>query len=153
MQDPPDDGARRRNRFSQWPGLLRRRAHVRQRQDYQQQPGWTVAQQSRYALRILRREWVTDVLEVLSAGPSQYGVLLQAIRDRTANPQQPSERRYIQDSVLNRTLSKLREEGLVLRDREETFPYHTTYLITEAGRQLLNALGPLASWSIRHKRL
>ncbi|MFF4508949.1 winged helix-turn-helix transcriptional regulator [Streptomyces sp. NPDC001401] len=94
---------------------------------------------------------MTDILEVLAAGPSQYGALLQAIRDRTTNPQQPSERRYLQDSVLNRTLSKLREEGLVLRDREESFPYHTTYRITEAGRQLLDALGPLASWSTRHQ--
>lgn len=152
MQKPPEGSGHRRARFSQWPGLLRRRAQVQQRQAEQHRRGGTVAQQSKYALRILRREWVTDVLEVLADGPSQYGVLLQAIRDRTANPQQPSERRYIQDSVLNRTLSKLREEGLVLRDREESFPYHTTYRITEAGRQLMDALAPLASWSARHQR-
>ncbi|GAA3838127.1 hypothetical protein GCM10022403_083290 [Streptomyces coacervatus] len=104
-------------------------------------------------MRILRREWVTDILEVLAAGPIQYGALLQAVRDRTPDPQHPSEQRYIQDSVLNRTLNKLRDEALVLRDREERFPYHTTYRITVAGRQLLDALGPLASWSEQHQGL
>ncbi|WP_405663788.1 winged helix-turn-helix transcriptional regulator [Streptomyces sp. NBC_00079] len=113
-----------------------------------------VSQQARYALRILRREWVTDLLEALAAGPRRYNELLQllqASRDGVNDPRQDAEQRHIQDSVLNRVLAKLRAEGLVLRDRESVFPYHTTYFITAAGQELLESLIPLARWVERQQ--
>ncbi|MFE0256172.1 winged helix-turn-helix transcriptional regulator [Streptomyces sp. NPDC059010] len=69
------------------------------------------------------------------------------IRVNTERTQNPADHRYIQDSVLNRTLTKLREEELVQRSRESAFPYHTTYRITASGRGLLDALLPLARWA------
>ncbi|MGP3769770.1 winged helix-turn-helix transcriptional regulator [Streptomyces sp. SDT5-1] len=112
-----------------------------------------MAHRSRYALRLLRREWLADILEVLAANPHQYSALLEEVRTNCCNsgdPEHNSGRRYIQDSVLNRTLAKMRELGLIEKDRETDFPYHTTYRITSAGEDLLGALVPLMHWTERH---
>ncbi|MFJ9179431.1 winged helix-turn-helix transcriptional regulator [Streptomyces sp. NPDC102360] len=106
---------------------------------------------------MLRREWLPDVLQALTPGPLQYRALLTAVRDtcQTVGSQATEERpgrRYLQDSVLNRTLASMRELGLLVRNREPTFPYRTTYEATVAGRELLDALEPLAAWAERHER-
>ncbi|WP_425838314.1 winged helix-turn-helix transcriptional regulator [Streptomyces fractus] len=112
-----------------------------------------MSRQSRYALRLLRREWLPDILEALAPGPLQYRTLLDNVRANNSNSgeaDQNSSRRDIQESVLNRTLAKMRELGLIDKDRDTGFPYHTTYRITAAGQELLDALVPLMHWAQRH---
>ncbi|MEB8338059.1 winged helix-turn-helix transcriptional regulator [Streptomyces endophyticus] len=141
--------------FARWRTALLRRDKPEHHTDVPPPPHSTphsVAQRSRYALRLLRREWLPDVLEALTPGPRQYGELLKDVRSNgnSAQTAQNSSRRYLQESVLTRTLTKMRELDLIDKDRETDFPYHTTYRITSAGQELLDALVPLMHWAERH---
>lgn len=112
------------------------------------------AQHVRNILHMLNGEWIPDVLVTLSDGQAQYTDLLNTIRAETAHDGWSGSRhRYLQESVLNRTLRRLEQEELVDRDREKVFPYRTWYKLTPAAEALLSAWGPLTEWSVRHTDL
>lgn len=156
MRRPPDTNHPRHSGFTRWRTALLRRDkpehHTKVTPPPQPTPP-SVSHRSRYALRLLRREWLPDVLEALAPGPRQYSALLEDVRSNGSSEEteQNSRRRYIQESVLTRTLAKMRELDLIDKDREADFPYHTTYRITAAGQELLDALVPLMHWAEHHR--
>lgn len=104
--------------------------------------------------RLLNGEWMWDVLVSLRSGPLQYTGLLTVIREHClANGWPGRTHEYLQDSTLNRTLRRLEEAEFVCRSREETFPYRTTYWLSEPARQLLDAAVPLIDWAEEHAEL
>ncbi|MFI0724341.1 winged helix-turn-helix transcriptional regulator [Streptomyces sp. NPDC021224] len=96
-------------------------------------------------------EWVWDVLVVLHRGPSQYTELLNAIQKRSTDDGWPGrQHRHLRDSTLNRTLRRLEQSELVVGIREPEFPYHATYQLTDAARNLLVAEEALVKWAEQH---
>lgn len=96
-------------------------------------------------------EWVWDVLVVLQRGPSQYTELLASIQSRSADDGWPGrQHRRLSDSTLNRTLRRLEQSELVVGMREPEFPYHATYRLTDAARELLVAEKAMVGWAERY---
>lgn len=90
----------------------------------------------------------------LSQGSEQYSNLLTSIRDNTGGADWSGHRhRYLQESVLNRTLRRMQQEKLVDRHREADFPYRVSYKLTPAAEELVVALVPLAAWAEEHSDL
>jgi DNA-binding HxlR family transcriptional regulator len=80
-------------------------------------------------LDLLGRRWALRVIWELGEGPLQF----RALQERCA---------AMSSSVLNQRLHELRRAGLVeLAD--------SGYQLTEEGRQLQDAFGPLAAWAER----
>lgn len=103
---------------------------------------------------LLSGEWTWDVLVALFDKPLQYTKLLETIRDLDNDTGWPSRKhRHLQDSQLNRTLRRLEQGELVKRTREATFPYHATYEISLAARELLSAASSLVLWAEDHGSL
>lgn len=141
----PDRGRRLRNRAWRW--------QIRKSGAATPQDG-IFAQRVRDIHHLLNGEWIPDVLVVLSPGPQRYSVLLSSVRAKTDHDGWSGNRhRYLQESVLNRTLRRLEHMELVERHRESAFPYHTWYQLTPAAEELLMALVPVAEWSEVHKGL
>lgn len=111
-------------------------------------------QRVRDSLHLLYGEWIPDVLITLSTGPEQYTDLLNSIRASPSDADWSGRRhRYLQESVLSRTLRRLEQDELVVRHREDVFPYRVSYQVTPAAEELLVALVPLAKWTERHAGL
>lgn len=96
-------------------------------------------------------EWVWDVLVALHRGPAQYTGLLTAIQERSTDDGWPGrQHRHLRDSTLNRTLRRLEQRELVEGNREPEFPYHATYQLTDAARELMVAAAPMVEWAEQH---
>ncbi|MEU6573603.1 winged helix-turn-helix transcriptional regulator [Streptomyces sp. NPDC046805] len=54
---------------------------------------------------------------------------------------------------MNRTLRRLEQGELVERIREAEFPYHTTYQLTPAAKELLDVAVPIVAWAESHSDL
>lgn len=99
-------------------------------------------------------EWAWDVLVTLHRGPMQYTSLLESIRAQDSDTGWPGRKhRWLQDSPLNRTLRRLEQGELITRHREINFPYHATYELSPAARELLAVMTPLATWAETHTDL
>ena len=97
---------------------------------------------------LLSGEWTWDVLVALLDEPLQYTKLLDTIRGLDNDTGWPGRKhRHLQDSQLNRTLRRMEQGELVKRTRENVFPYHATYEISFAARELLTAASPLVLWA------
>jgi DNA-binding HxlR family transcriptional regulator len=84
------------------------------------------------AFDLLGRRWALRVLWELRSVAHTFRSLRAACGD-------------ISPAVLNTRLRELREAGLIERSEEG-------YALTDLGRQLIEALGPLAAWSKRWNR-
>jgi DNA-binding HxlR family transcriptional regulator len=84
------------------------------------------------AFDLLGRRWALRVLWELRSVARTFRSLRAACGD-------------ISPAVLNTRLRELREAGLIERSEEG-------YALTDLGRQLIEALGPLATWSKRWGR-
>ena len=101
--------------------------------------------------QLLNGEWVWDVLVALHDGPMQYTNLLHKIREKSTDNGWPGKtHQHIQDSTLNRTLRRLEQGELVKRRRENEFPYHVTYQLMPAARELLVVIVPVVEWAESH---
>lgn len=142
----PDWGRRLRDRARRW--------QLRKPQVSASPQDGIFAQRVRDIHHLLNGEWIPDVLVVLSAGPQRYTDLLNSVRAKTDHDGWSGNRhRYLQESVLNRTLRRLEDMELVERQREPVFPCHTWYQLTPASQELLTALMPIAEWSENHTGL
>lgn len=84
----------------------------------------------------------------------RYTNLLNAIREKSSRNSWPGKQhQHIQDSTLNRTLRRLEQGELVQRCREDEFPYHVTYELTSAARELLVVIVPVIEWAESHADL
>lgn len=103
---------------------------------------------------LLSGEWVWDVFAALYQESAQYSNLLTTIQDRHVDDGWPGRtHRRLRDSTLNRTLRRLEQGELVDRIREAEFPYHTTYQLTPAARELLDLVVPAVGWVESHADL
>jgi DNA-binding HxlR family transcriptional regulator len=99
-------------------------------------------------------EWAWDVLVALHRGPLHYTILLNNIRAQgTETGWYRRKRRVLQDSPLNRTLRRLEQGELVTHVRASDFPYHATYRLSSAARELLTGAAPLVLWAETHADL
>lgn len=91
-------------------------------------------------LRLLAGEWTTHILWVLSNnGPTRYGELKRRVEG-------------ISSKVLTDRLRMLEAEGVVLRDYEASIPPKVTYSLSEAGRELDEALRSIEAVAKRWTR-
>jgi DNA-binding HxlR family transcriptional regulator len=99
-------------------------------------------------------EWLPPVLVVLADRPLHYRQILERVRDQTASDRWGGPPCHLHDSVLARTLRRLTEDGLVTRSETlGVFPPSVRYSPTNAVRELLVAIQPLARWAHDHSGL
>ncbi|MFJ6901528.1 winged helix-turn-helix transcriptional regulator [Streptomyces hokutonensis] len=124
---------------------------------FSRQPGTATERylQSVIDLRhLLSGEWVWDVFVTLHKGPAHYSNLLTAIQDRRFDDGWPGRTHvHLRDGTLNRTLRRLEQGELVERMRDAEFPYHTTYELTPAARELMDLVLPAVEWVETHADL
>lgn len=57
-----------------------------------------------------------------------------------------AELKQITNRVLSKELKTLEKEGVVVKEQD-------MYALTDSGKKLLEALEPLAEWSVKHKNM
>ncbi|OII63316.1 transcriptional regulator [Streptomyces sp. CC53] len=90
------------------------------------------------AVAVIDGKWKTLLLWLLESGPRRPGEL------RRLAP-------GLSEKVLTQALREMESDGLVHREVYEELPLKTVYSLTPFGRELSEALGPLADWG--HRRL
>ncbi len=90
------------------------------------------------AIAVIDGKWKTALLWLLESGPRRPGEL------RCDLP-------GLSEKVLTQALREMEADGLVHREVYDVLPLKTEYSLTEFGRDLAEALGPLSDWG--HRRL
>ncbi|MFI8521779.1 winged helix-turn-helix transcriptional regulator [Streptomyces sp. NPDC085481] len=90
------------------------------------------------AVAVIDGKWKTLLLWLLESGPHRPGELRRKI---------PA----ISEKVLTQALREMETDGLVHREVHDVVPPKTVYSLTDAGRELAQALAPLSDWG--HRRL
>ncbi|WP_432056235.1 winged helix-turn-helix transcriptional regulator [Streptomyces sp. bgisy022] len=87
-------------------------------------------------LELVGRRWTGSILVAAVQGARRFGEY-RAVIDG------------ISDRLLSQRLKELEGHGLVVRTVVPTTPVQITYCLSPAGRELVDALQPLAAWSAR----
>lgn len=106
-------------------------------------------------LVMLRGQWTVAVLAALALGETRRKDLLPSINGVDDRAGRVSHSKPLTDRVLEDTLQRAHEEGLIAKRSEEPGPFGATWWrLTPTGRSLLSALRPLAEWAQenRHAR-
>lgn len=106
------------------------------------------------ARALLAAEWAPAIVIALLEGPLQYKDILATAGAGSPGWRWGSRHRRLYDSVLTRNLQALTRDGLV--ERHETpgaFPPTVQYCLTDACRELVEAVAPLAEWAVRHRNV
>src|SRR6188768_241715 len=90
------------------------------------------------AIAVIDGKWKTMLLWLLESGPQRPGELRRRLPGLT-------------EKVLTQTLREMESDGLVHREVHDVRPLRTDYSLTAFGRELAEALGPVAEWG--HRRL
>ncbi|KOV65464.1 winged helix-turn-helix transcriptional regulator [Streptomyces sp. MMG1121] len=90
------------------------------------------------AIAVIDGKWKTSLLWLLESGPHRPA----ALRRRLPG---------LSEKVLTQALREMEEDGLVHREVHDVVPPKTVYSLTGFGRDLSEALGPVADWG--HRRL
>ena len=90
------------------------------------------------AIAVIDGKWKTMLLWVLESGPQRPGELRRRVPGLT-------------EKVLTQTLREMESDGLVHREVHDARPLKTVYTLTPFGRELSEALEPVAHWG--HRRL
>jgi DNA-binding HxlR family transcriptional regulator len=90
------------------------------------------------AVGVLAAKWSVVVLTRLESGTQRFNELLRAIDG-------------VSRRMLSATLRQLERDGLVDRRVYPRVPARVEYDLSPAGRQLLEALAPLAGWGMEHR--
>ena len=106
-----------------------------------------------YDARVLMAaEWAPAIVIALVDGPLQYKDILATAGAACPSPRWGSRHRRLYDSILTRSLQALTLDGLVERhETPGTFPPTVHYCLTDACRELVEAVTPLAEWSASHR--
>jgi DNA-binding HxlR family transcriptional regulator len=87
----------------------------------------------RDSIGLLSSKWAVDVLLALGDGTRRYHELLEDLSP-------------ISEKVLTQTLRAMERDGLLVRRVHAEVPPRVEYSLTEHGRTLNQALGPLGAW-------
>lgn len=99
-------------------------------------------------------KWVPAILVALSDGPLRRKEILSTIGSYLIGEEWSDKHNTLHDSILARTLKKMTEEGLLVRERcTETFPPSVTYAMMPEVREALSLFEPLVAWLDRHPEL
>lgn len=90
------------------------------------------------AIAVIDGKWKTALLWLLESGPARPGELRRRLPG-------------ISEKVLTEALREMETDKLVHREVHDVLPLKTVYSLTGFGRELSEALGPLADWG--HRRL
>ncbi|MFG2125162.1 winged helix-turn-helix transcriptional regulator [Streptomyces sp. NPDC048710] len=90
------------------------------------------------AIAVIDGKWKTSLLWLLESGPHRPGELRRRLPG-------------LSEKVLTQALREMESDGLVHREVHDVLPPKTVYSLTEFGRDLAEALGPLSDWG--HRRL
>ncbi|WP_225826170.1 winged helix-turn-helix transcriptional regulator [Streptomyces naphthomycinicus] len=90
------------------------------------------------AIAVIDGKWKTSLLWLLESGPHRPGELRRRLPG-------------LSEKVLTQALREMTEDGLVHREAHDVLPPKTVYSLTAFGRDLAEALDPLAQWG--HRRL
>lgn len=90
------------------------------------------------AIAVIDGKWKTALLWLLESGPRRPGELRRLLPGLT-------------EKVLTQALREMETDGLVHREVHDVLPLKTEYSLTEFGRELSEALGPVSDWG--HRRL
>jgi DNA-binding HxlR family transcriptional regulator len=101
-------------------------------------------------LALLRGRWTVAVLAALALGERRRKDLVPAINDVEERIGWASHGRRLSDRVLEDTLQRAHEDGLIEKRTEPGRFGATWYQLTPTGRSLLRALRPLAEWAQAH---
>ncbi|QIJ63405.1 helix-turn-helix domain-containing protein [Streptomyces sp. JB150] len=88
------------------------------------------------AIAVIDGKWKTALLWLLESGPHRPGELRRKLPGLT-------------EKVLTQALREMVEDGLVHREVHDVLPPKTVYSLTAFGRELSEALAPLAAWGYR----
>lgn len=120
--------------------------------------GWDVPyrQAVEEALEVLRGQWTVAVLAALAPNETRRKDVLPAVNAIDDRAGRLTHKRPLTDRVLEDTLRRMHEDGLIARRAEPgtTEPGSfgaTWYSLTPKGRSLLSATRPLAEWA-QHNR-
>ncbi|WP_030347914.1 winged helix-turn-helix transcriptional regulator [Streptomyces sp. NRRL S-1022] len=90
------------------------------------------------AMDIIDGKWKVSILWVLGeCGTCRFGELRRRLPGVT-------------EKVLAAQLRELEADGVVHREEYDEVPPRVEYTLTQSGRQLNEALEPLAGWGMRH---
>ncbi|MFP3991609.1 helix-turn-helix domain-containing protein [Streptomyces sp. E11-3] len=90
------------------------------------------------AIAVIDGKWKTSLLWLLEDGPHRPGELRRKLPG-------------LSEKVLTQALREMAADGLVHREVHDALPLKTEYSLTEFGRDLADALGPVSDWG--HRRL
>ncbi|MEU1405369.1 helix-turn-helix domain-containing protein [Streptomyces sp. NPDC005728] len=90
------------------------------------------------AIAVIDGKWKTHLLWLLESRPHRPGELRRRLPG-------------LSEKVLTQALREMEADGLVHREVYDVLPPKTEYSLTEFGRGLSEALGPLSDWG--HRRL
>lgn len=90
------------------------------------------------AIAVVDGKWKTALLWLLESGTHRPGELRRELPG-------------LSEKVLTQALREMQSDGLVHREVYDVLPLKTEYSLTEFGRDLAAALGPLSDWG--HRRL
>ncbi|WP_405584709.1 winged helix-turn-helix transcriptional regulator [Streptomyces sp. NBC_01092] len=90
------------------------------------------------AIAVIDGKWKTVLLWLLESGPHRPAELRRRLPG-------------LSEKVLTQVLREMETDGLVHREVYDVLPLKTVYSLTDFGRDLAEALGPLADWG--HRRL
>ncbi|GAB3454072.1 winged helix-turn-helix transcriptional regulator [Actinophytocola sediminis] len=120
--------------------------------------GWDVPyrQAVEEVLEVLRGQWTVAVLAALAPGETRRKDVLPAVNAIDDRAGRLTHKRPLTDRVLEDTLRRMHDDGLIARRAEPgtTEPGNfgaTWYSLTPKGRSLLSAIRPLAEWA-QHNR-
>ncbi|PZT69186.1 transcriptional regulator [Streptomyces sp. SW4] len=90
------------------------------------------------AIAVIEGKWKTTLLWQLESGPWRPAELRRRLPG-------------LSEKVLTQALREMEADGLVHREVYDVLPPKTVYSLTDFGRDLAEALGPLSDWG--HRRL
>jgi DNA-binding HxlR family transcriptional regulator len=98
--------------------------------------------------QVLRADWVGAILILLNRGPQHYSELRDQMTAWSFQDPWSGKKRALGNGVLARTLTRMTEDGLLVRTELPTqWQPAVRYELSERARRLLDALRPVLSWA------
>ncbi|WP_063935845.1 winged helix-turn-helix transcriptional regulator [Actinokineospora spheciospongiae] len=99
-------------------------------------------------------KWVPAILVALRDGPLRRVEILSTVNSFSIDENWTDKHAVLHDSILARTLKKMREQGLIFREsRGKSFPPEVVYSLAPAVVEALALAEPLIEWTRAHPGL